>query len=197
MAADHSKIVRVDRYCTCYSIIGPAGRGLAFTRWGKTTCTRTEGMELIYEGVVVGSPYNEAGTAEYLCLYRQPQFLRTTAGLQQGRGRLYGTSYEARDNPPAFGSVEHHETPCAVCYTARRNTKITIPARTPCPSSWTRDSEYYGYLMAAVQYSNQKSKVPLVLQTHTLLDMSGSQNCISLRLSALELVVPRSSMEQK
>ena len=61
----------------------------AFTRWGKTTCPGTEGTELIYEGVVVGSPYNEAGTAEYLCLYRQPQFLRTTAGLQLGRGRLY------------------------------------------------------------------------------------------------------------
>ena len=146
----------------------------------------------------MGSPYNEAGTAEYLCLHRQPQFLRTTAGLQQGRGRLYGTSYEARHNPPAFGSIEHHEAPCAVCYTPRRNTKITIPARTSCPSSWTR--EYYGYLMTAAQYSNQKSKVLFVLmllQTHTLLDMPGSQNCISLRLSALELVVPRSSMEQK
>ena len=69
MAADHSKIVTVDEYRTCYSIInyiGPAGGGLAFTRWGKTTCPGTEGTELIYEGVVVGSPYNEAGTAEYL-----------------------------------------------------------------------------------------------------------------------------------
>ena len=86
--------------------IGPAGGGLAFTRWGKTTCPGTEGTELIYEGVVVGSPYNEAGTAEYLCLHRQPQFLRTTAGLQQGRGRLYGTAYEARNNPPAFSIMK-------------------------------------------------------------------------------------------
>ena len=124
----------------------------------------------------MGSPYNEAGTAEYLCLHRQPQFLRTTAGLQEGRGRLYvyGTLYEARDYPPAFGSIEHHEAPCAVCYTARRNTKITIPARTSCPSSWTR--EYYGYLMAAAQYvATRKAKflfefVLMLLQTHTLLD---------------------------
>ena len=136
--------------------------------------------------------------SSYLCLHRQPQFLRTTAGLQQGWGRLYvyGTLYEARDNPPAFGSIEHHEAPSAVCYTARRNTKITIPARTSCPSSWTR--EYYGYLMAAAQYvATRKAKflfVLMLLQTHTLLDMSGSQNCISLRQ---ELVVPRSSMEQK
>ena len=37
--------------------IGAGGGGLA-------TCPGTEGTELIYEGVVVGSPYNEAGTAE-------------------------------------------------------------------------------------------------------------------------------------
>ena len=116
----------------------------------------------------MGSPYNEAGTAEYLCLHRQPQFLRTTAGLQLGRGRLYGTSYEARENSPAFSSIEHHEAPCAVCYTPRRNTKITIPARTSCPSSWTR--EYYGYLMAAAQHSNQKSKVPVCVDVAADLD---------------------------
>jgi hypothetical protein len=134
---------------------------VVFTRWGKAACPRTEGTEYLYRGRMAGSPYNEPGTVEYLCLHQTPQFLRTTPGLQAGRGRLYGTGYEARDNPPAFGNIEHHEAPCSVCYTPRRSTKITIPARTSCPPSWTR--EYYGYMMAAAQYSNQKSKIPVCI----------------------------------
>ena len=47
---------------------------------------------------------------------------------------------------PAFSNLANHDIPCAVCYTRTRTAEITIPGRTSCPPSWTR--EYYGYLMA-------------------------------------------------
>ena len=95
---------------------------------------------------MVGSGYDEAGSTEYLCLHEEPQFLNTNPGLQPHRGRLYGTEYEVLDSPPAFGNMFRHNAPCAVCYTPIRNTKITIPARTSCPPSWT--VEFYGYYMS-------------------------------------------------
>jgi hypothetical protein len=40
--------------------------------------------------------------------------------LQEGRGRLYGTEYQALDTPPAFSSLHRHDAPCAVCYAPTR-----------------------------------------------------------------------------
>ena len=113
----------------------------------------------MYAGAVVGSDSNEGGSSEFLCLHNQPQFLSTTSGLQHRRSRLYGTEYLALDNPPAFSNMANHDVPCAVCYSGTRSTKITIPGRTACPSSWTR--EYYGYLMSSGHFDNHKSKVPI------------------------------------
>ena len=60
---------------------------------------------------------------------------------------LYGAEYQTRggDNGP-LRSFHDHNVPCAVCYAPTQGTVVMIPARTTCPSSWTR--EYYGYLMA-------------------------------------------------
>ena len=132
---------------------------MSFTRWGRTTCPNTQGTELLYEGIVAGSYYPEAGSAEYLCLHREPQLLRITPGLQNRRARLYATEYRSVDNPPAFSNMLDHDAPCAVCYTPTRNTKITIPGRTSCPPSWTR--EYYGYLMADNHGTHHQSRVPV------------------------------------
>ena len=132
---------------------------MSFTRWGKTSCPRTEGTQLLYEGTMAGSAWHEAGSAEYLCLHKHPQFLRTTAGLQSERARIYGTEYRAIDRPPAFSSMAHHDAPCSVCYTAGRSTKIVIPGRTSCPASWTR--EYYGYLMTEKHHQHHRSRVPV------------------------------------
>ena len=143
--------------------VGPPGAavagigGVSFTRWGRTTCPTTVGTQRLYDGIVVGTPWDQGGSAEYLCLHWQPQFLGTTPGFQEGHAKLYGTEYEARANPPAFSNIREHNAPCAVCYTPTRNTKITIPARTSCPPSWTR--EYYGYLMAP-KSGHHSLKVP-------------------------------------
>ena len=128
---------------------------MSYTRWGRTTCPITQGIQLLYEGGVAGSRWDEGGSAEYLCLHNQPQFLRTQNGRQNERAKLYGTEYRAIDSPPALQNRVHHDAPCAVCYTPSRSTKITIPGRYDCPSSWTR--EYYGYLMTDKYYPNHKS----------------------------------------
>lgn len=116
-------------------------------------------MELVYSGAVVGSDRSEGGSAEHLCLHNQPQFLGSSAGHQDLRTRLYGTEYESLQSPPAFGNMLRHNVPCAVCYTPTRSTKITIPGRTSCPPSWTR--EYFGYYMANAHHRTQKSVIPL------------------------------------
>jgi hypothetical protein len=112
-------------------------------------------MQLLHAGIMAGTSWDRAGISEYLCLHNQPEFLQTTAGLQDGRGRLYGAEYEARDTPPAFGNLLHHDAPCSVCYTPSRNTKLVIPSRTTCPTGWTK--EYQGYVMGSAQYTNQVS----------------------------------------
>lgn len=119
-------------------------------------CPNTPTTQLLYHGTMAGSAYNSAsGSAEYLCLHQQPQLLTITAGLQDPRGKLFGTEY---NSPPAFSTLFRHYAPCAVCYTPTRNTKITIPARTSCPPSWTR--EYHGYLMSE-QNHNTGTRVPV------------------------------------
>lgn len=130
---------------------------MVYTRWGRSSCPG--GSELLYHGTVAGGRWNEATTAEFLCLHQQPQFLRTTGGFQEGRGRLYGTEYEAVDSPPTFGSIFRHNAPCAVCYIPTRFAKVMIPTRTSCPPSWTR--EYYGYLMSEKYHADHRNKVPV------------------------------------
>ena len=136
---------------------------MAFTRWGRTTCPNTEGTQLLYEGTVAGAHHTQGGSAEYLCLHKQPQFLSTTPGIQDQRSYLYGAEYRSSQGP-AFTSMTNHDAPCAVCYAPTRNTKITIPGRISCPPSWTR--EYYGYLMAEGWATYQKSRVPLCVDVN-------------------------------
>jgi hypothetical protein len=113
---------------------------------------------------MAGSKYNQAGSAEYLCLHKQPQFLRITPGVQDVRSYIYGTEY--RDNhTPAFSNMRYHDAPCAVCYTSTRATKIAIPGRTSCPPSWTR--EYYGYLMTSGRYADQKTLLPVSMDVNS------------------------------
>ena len=65
-----------------------------------------------------------------------------TLGVQ-GHSSVFGTEYES---PLASGGNQHN-APCAVCLISGRNTVLKIPAKTMCPSGWTR--EYHGYLMSA------------------------------------------------
>ena len=135
---------------------------MAYTRWGKTTCP--DGAEQVYEGLVAGSHRQEAGSSNFLCLHKEPQFLQTSPGLTRQRGRLYATEYESITNPPTFSNIAKHEVPCSVCHASGRTAKITIPGRTSCPSSWTR--EYYGYLMGEEYINLHRSRVPICVDVN-------------------------------
>ena len=141
------------------STSGGGGGGVAYTRWGRTTCPAMVETELVYEGKVVGSRYDQAGSAEYLCLHNQPQFRQTITGQQSNRARLYGVKYSSIDSSSSLRNNRFYDLPCALCYTPSRSTSITIPGRRDCPSSWTK--EYQGYLMTEHSLSNRNSRVPI------------------------------------
>ena len=132
--------------------IGPAGPrsgGVTYTRWGKSSCPNVAGTELVYSGRAGGSHYQHGGAANYLCMPTDPQYtLPYQAGVRDHM-YVYGTEYKS----PLQGSNDHN-VPCAVCYVSTRETVLMIPAKTSCPTSWTR--EYYGYLMSD-RRSHQRS----------------------------------------
>ena len=119
----------------------------------------------LYEGITVGSSWNQAGTAEFLCLHREPQFHRVSSGQQDFRAKIYGTEYRALDSAPDFSHIHHHDVSCSVCYTPTRSTKITIPGRTTCPADWTM--EYTGYLMTGRHTTDHFSRVPVCVNVNS------------------------------
>ena len=112
---------------------------------------------------MTGRRYSEGGSSAYLCLHKQPQFLSITPGVQSERAYIYGTEFRTDQAAPAFSNMADHDIPCAVCYTPTRIAEITIPGRTSCPPSWTR--EYYGYLMAD-RYQHSGGEVPICVDVN-------------------------------
>ena len=135
---------------------GPTAGGISYIRWGRTDCPATEGTMMIYSGRAAGTFFQTlGGGTQYLCLPDAPEFIATTPGVQNSRAYLHGAEYESRESPPALSNVLQHNVPCAVCYTTVRGEKIMIPAKTTCPSTWTR--EYYGYLMTETNFHSSRT----------------------------------------
>ena len=122
---------------------GPNYGGALYIRCGRTTCPTTSGTTMLYTGLAGGTGWNQSGGgANYLCLPKNPQYLKN--GLPNGNTRfsyLYGSEYQ-----DTVFATHDHNVPCSVCYVSNRATKLMIPARTTCPESWIE--EYEGYLMA-------------------------------------------------
>ena len=119
--------------------------GVTYTRWGKSSCPTSTGAQLVYVGRTGGTTWNiQGGAADKICLPEDPEYIAETSGISlQHYSIVQGGEYELFFGPNA--NVTQHNAPCAVCYVPTRATTIMIPAKTSCPSSWTR--EYYGYLM--------------------------------------------------
>ena len=125
-------------------IIGASGTGATYIRWGKTSCPNVTGTELIYAGRAGGTYFNtRGGAAIKLCLPEDPDYLTETAGLS-GQSVIWGAEYQFSGN--IHSGIHDYNVPCAVCYVSTRISVLTIPAKSQCPVSWTR--EYYGYLTA-------------------------------------------------
>ena len=118
--------------------------GVTYTRWGKTSCPTSTGAQLLYSGRVGGSKYiTQGGAAENLCLPDDPDYIPETAGVTaRFSSIIYGTEYEFFVGP--LENAHEYNAPCAICFVPTRASVVMIPAKTVCPSSWTR--EYYGYL---------------------------------------------------
>ena len=118
---------------------------MTYIRWGKSSCPSVTGTQPVYAGRAGGTSYaSSGGGAEKLCLPLDPDYINaarsTSATLYS---TLHGAEYETPNGP--HHNLFEHNVPCAVCYASTRAAMIMIPAKTQCPSSWTR--EYYGYLM--------------------------------------------------
>ena len=79
----------------------------------------------------------------------RPGYSSYTPGVQ-GNSYMYGAEYEQ----PISGTGNDDAT-CAVCYVSTRETVLMVPAKTSCPTSWTR--EYHGYLMSAHRLDSSRS----------------------------------------
>ena len=128
---------------------GPRSGGVTYVRWGKSSCPSVTGTELIYAGRAAGTFYsNKGGGSNYLCLPDTPQYTLRYHPGSQSYSEIYGTEYEG----PIAGTHEHN-VPCAVCFASTRVAVFMLPARTSCPTGWTR--EYYGYLMSEMNHSGR------------------------------------------
>ena len=126
---------------------GPSTGGVTYIRWGRTTCPNTSGTELVYSGRAAGTHYtHRGGTSDYLCLPDTPQYLTSRPGVQ-GQSPIHGAEYEIDHGTLPLPGVNDDNVPCVVCRNSQRSSLLLVPARTSCPSSWTR--EYYGYLMTS------------------------------------------------
>ena len=133
---------------------GPRTAGVTYTRWGRTTCPEVSGTELVYTGRAAGSDHrHKGGAAEKICLPPDPDYLTERNGVQ-GDSPLHGAEYEAHVAVHPLNHLFQQNVPCAVCFVSTRVTKLMIPAKTQCPTSWTL--EYVGYLMTEY-YTHQRS----------------------------------------
>ena len=123
---------------------GPPTGGAVYVRWGRTSCPSDQGTELLYSGRAAGNKYDTlGGGVNHLCMPDDPEHLQYGSGVQ-GWSYIYGMQYYPHSSQP-LRHVQHHNVPCAVCYTATRDTVVMIPANLHCPTHWT--VEYTGYLM--------------------------------------------------
>ena len=114
---------------------------MTYTRWGKSSCPNDTDAQLVYSGRA-GEP--QGGSAERICLPDDPDYnILGSIDLSSSLHKtvVQGAEYEA-DYPAQH--LDDQNAPCAVCFIPTRSTIIMMPAKTTCPSSWTR--EYYGYL---------------------------------------------------
>ena len=121
---------------------GPRSGGVVYSRWGKSSCPSTPGTELVYAGRTGGTQFNyHGGGANQLCMPTDPQYSNYKPGVQ-GHSYMYGSEYEQL----VTNTKQNHDATCAVCYVSSRETVLMVPAKTSCPTSWTK--EYQGYLMS-------------------------------------------------
>ena len=140
-----------------------------YVRWGKSSCPQIEGTELMYSGMAGGTHYShEGGGANLLCMPADPQYTLNYRSGVTGQSHIYKVEYTS----PVRGGNDH-EVPCAVCHVSTRPAVFMIPAKTSCPSSWTR--EYYGYIMTSHK-GNHRGRLMFECVDEDQESLAGSSN---------------------
>ncbi|XP_061178229.1 short-chain collagen C4-like [Saccostrea echinata] len=123
--------------------------GSMYTRWGKHSCPKLNGTELVYDGIAGGSYYADNGNgANTLCLPHDPELLPDHFPLasnpltSNGFGHIYGGEYEFS----LRNVVVEDDVPCSVCHVKMATSSMMIPAKRSCPTGWTK--QYSGLLTA-------------------------------------------------
>ena len=148
---------------------GAVAGGCTYVRWGKSTCR--SGAQLLYAGRAGGSYAGYSGGSNYVCMPNAPEYTLPYSPDVQGHSYMYGVEYEGNTVP----NKVNRNAVCALCYLSDEETSVMMPAKTSCPSGWTR--EYYGYLMA--ESTNSKHRTEFVCVDKDLEPVPGSQNHIN------------------
>ncbi|XP_061178102.1 short-chain collagen C4-like [Saccostrea echinata] len=127
--------------------------GSIYTRWGKHSCPKLNGTELVYDGTAGGSYYSETGNgANTLCLPHDPELLPDHLPLTpSGFSHIYGGEYQF-----SLGKVViQDDVPCSVCHVKMATSSMMIPAKRSCPTGW---SKQYSGILTANSYGYDKSE---------------------------------------
>lgn len=123
--------------------------GTTYIRWGRHSCEND--ARVLYRGYSAGPLFiKTGGGGNYLCLHDTPQWSSPQPGVAEWASKIYGVQYEVSNvfstrNNGNVGLVDQPAA-CAMCYVPSRSTTVMIPARTECPTGWTR--EYGGFIVA-------------------------------------------------
>ena len=148
--------------------------GVAYVRWGRTTCPENEDTRMVYSGRAAGSPYNQrGGTSDVLCLPEEAVYGERYKSGAQGFSPIVGAEYETFEDEPLAG-VSEQNVPCVVCYVQRRSFSLVVPAATACPESWRM--EYVGYLMSSHADYYRRSAVCVDESAESVCDSESNDN---------------------
>jgi hypothetical protein len=119
---------------------------VAWTFCLDSVCTHAS---LLITGFAAGDFYSsKASTTNTLCLPHDPDAAPAGVPFNDVGGRIHGSEYEFDFKNVAWND----DVPCVTCYTTQA-VSIMIPAKTSCPSSWTK--QYAGFLTSGGHYSDQ------------------------------------------
>ena len=125
------------------------GSGVAYIRWGRTSCPTVDGTEDIYNGTTAGSHYTHTGGgSNYICMVTDARYHSdaiTNIGLTPNS--VYGTEYETGGH--SLHSLHNNNVPCAACLVITCSVQLMIPGTDQCPGGWT--TEYTRWLMSNSQ----------------------------------------------
>ena len=102
-----------------------------------------------HAGFAGGRKYDAHGSGTTtLCLPHNPDPSKFHTSATYSYGVIYGSEYEFN-----FKNIANNDdVPCAVCY-SYQGTSVMIPAKTSCPSQWTK--QFAGFLTSGFATSDR------------------------------------------